>query len=42
MVGHVLAGNQGMLALCLKLGFEVSNHPEDAGAKRVRLAFRAP
>jgi len=34
MVGHVLAGNQAMLALCGKLGFRISDHPEDAGVKR--------
>jgi acetyltransferase len=39
MVGHVLAVNQRMLALCGKLGFEVSNHPEDGALKRVTLVL---
>jgi len=37
MVGHVLAVNQSMLALCGKLGFEVSDHPDDGTLKRVTL-----
>ena len=37
MVGHILAGNQSMLGLCKKLGFEISDHPEDAAAKRATL-----
>ena len=39
MVGQVLAGNQGMLALCARLGFKTSDHPEDMGLKRVTLAL---
>jgi acetyltransferase len=39
MVGQVLAGNQPMLALCGKLGFEVSNHPDDGALKRVTLVL---
>ncbi len=39
MVGHVLAENRPMLALCGKLGFETSNHPEDGALRRVTLAL---
>jgi len=39
MVGHVLAGNQGMLALCSRLGFTISEHPEDAAVKRATLVL---
>jgi acetyltransferase len=39
MVGHVLAGNQAMLVLCGKLGFRISDHPEDAGVKRATLVL---
>jgi acetyltransferase len=41
MVGQVLAVNQSMLALCGKLGFEISDHPEDGALKRVALALDA-
>mgnify|MGYP001485520834 CR=1 FL=1 len=37
MVGHILAENQPMLGLCKKLGFAISDHPEDAVMKRVTL-----
>jgi acetyltransferase len=39
MVGHVLAANQPMLALCGKLGFSISNHPEDMVLKRATLVL---
>jgi acetyltransferase len=39
MIGHVLSANQSMLALCAKLGFEISEHPEDMACKRARLAL---
>jgi len=42
MVGQVLAANEAMLALCRKLGFEVSDHPDDAAVARVSLALAAP
>jgi acetyltransferase len=41
MVGHILAGNQAMLALCGKLGFRMSDHPEDAALKRATLVLDA-
>ena len=41
MVGHILGGNQSMLALCKKLGFEISDHPEDAAMKRAVLDLNA-
>jgi acetyltransferase len=41
MVGHILGGNQSMLALCKKLGFEISDHPEDAAMKRAVLNLNA-
>lgn len=41
MVGHVLGGNQAMLGLCKKLGFEISDHPEDAAVKRATLNLAA-
>ena len=39
MVGHVLAENRGMLALCQKLGFGVADSAEGPIVKRVRLAL---
>ncbi len=39
MVGHVLAANPGMLALCARLGFRIADHPEDMALKRVTLAL---
>jgi acetyltransferase len=42
MVGHILAANQPMLALCAKLGFRISDHPEDATVKRATLALAVP
>jgi acetyltransferase len=41
MVGQVLAVNQPMLALCGKLGFEISDHPDDRVLKRVTLVLDA-
>ena len=37
MVGHILAANQPMLALCGKLGFQIKDHPEDMTLKRATL-----
>jgi acetyltransferase len=39
MVGQVLAGNDAMLELCGRLGFEVSVDAEDAQLRRVTLAL---
>lgn len=39
MVGHVLAENRGMLTLCQKLGFGVSDSAEGPMVKRVTLAL---
>jgi acetyltransferase len=39
MVGHVLATNEAMLALCTRLGFSVSEHPQDATVRRATLAL---
>lgn len=39
MVGHVLAENRGMLSLCRKLGFVVSDSGEGPMVKRVTLAL---
>ena len=39
MVGHVLAENRGMLSLCQKLGFVVSDSGEGPMVKRVTLAL---
>ncbi|HET7199529.1 MAG TPA: bifunctional acetate--CoA ligase family protein/GNAT family N-acetyltransferase [Burkholderiales bacterium] len=39
MIGHILSGNQPMLALCAELGFEISDYPEDPTCKRARLAL---
>jgi acetyltransferase len=41
MVGHILGGNQSMLALCGKLGFEIAEHPDDAAMKRAVLDLDA-
>ncbi len=37
MIGHVLAANEPMLAMCAKLGFRISDHPEDATLRRATL-----
>jgi acetyltransferase len=37
MIGHVLAANESMLAMCAKLGFRISDHPEDATLRRATL-----
>jgi acetyltransferase len=42
MVGHILAANQPMLAMCAKLGFRISDHPEDSAVKRATLILAAP
>jgi L-amino acid N-acyltransferase YncA len=39
MVGHVLGENRGMIALCQKLGFVVSDSAEGPMVKRVTLAL---
>ena len=39
MVGHVLAENRGMLALCRKLGFVISDSAEGPMVKRATLAL---
>jgi acetyltransferase len=42
MVGHVLAVNESMLALCQNLGFRISDHPEDKTVRRATLDLAAP
>jgi acetyltransferase len=42
MVGHVLAANQPMLTLCAKLGFRISEHPEDSTVRRAILDLALP
>jgi acetyltransferase len=37
MVGHILGANQAMLGVCAKLGFRISEHPEDATVRRATL-----
>jgi acetyltransferase len=39
MIGHVLAANQPMLALCTRLGFSIGEHPEDSTVRRATLAL---
>ena len=39
MVGHVLAANEPMLALCKRLGFQISDHPQDSTVRRAALAL---
>jgi acetyltransferase len=39
MMGHVLAHNHGMLALCAELGFSIADSAADPGVKRVALAL---
>jgi acetyltransferase len=39
MVGQVLAGNDAMLELCARLGFEVERDGEDARLRRVSVAL---
>jgi acetyltransferase len=41
MVGHILAANEPMLSLCAKLGFRISEHPEDATVRRATLGLGA-
>jgi acetyltransferase len=37
MVGHILAANEPMLALCTKLGFQIADNPQDPAVKRATL-----
>ena len=37
MVGHILAANEAMLGLCIKLGFRVKEHPGDAPVRSATL-----
>jgi acetyltransferase len=37
MIGHILATNESMLRLCAKLGFRISDHPEDSAVRRATL-----
>jgi hypothetical protein len=39
MIGHVLAENRAMLALCQHLGFVISDSPEGPMLKRATLAL---
>jgi acetyltransferase len=41
IVGHVLATNEPMLSLCVKLGFRITEHPNDAAVRRAALALAA-
>jgi acetyltransferase len=41
IIGHVLAINQPMLALCARLGFRMSDHPEDNSVRRATLELAA-
>jgi len=42
MIGHVLATNEPMLGLCVKLGFHLSDYPEDSAVRRAVLDLAAP
>jgi acetyltransferase len=42
MIGHVLATNEPMLSLCSKLGFQISDHPEDSTVRRATLDLARP
>ncbi|HET7764232.1 MAG TPA: bifunctional acetate--CoA ligase family protein/GNAT family N-acetyltransferase [Burkholderiales bacterium] len=42
MVGHILAANEPMLSLCTKLGFRISDHPEDSTVRRAILDLASP
>jgi acetyltransferase len=42
MIGFVFADNQRMLALCHKLGFEVTHDADDASSRRVALKLAPP
>jgi acetyltransferase len=39
MIGHVLAANQPMLTLCAKLGFAISDHPDETAVRRATLVL---
>ena len=39
MIGHVLGSNRGMLSLCQRLGFVITENAEDLMVKRVTLAL---
>jgi acetyltransferase len=41
MIGHVLATNESMLGLCVRLGFRISDHPEDSTVRRATLDLAA-
>jgi acetyltransferase len=42
MIGHILAANDAMLRLCTRLGFRISDHPEDSTARRATLTLAGP
>jgi acetyltransferase len=42
MIGHILATNEPMLRLCAKLGFRISDHPEDSTVRRAILDLAVP
>jgi len=42
MIGHVLAANDPMLRLCIRLGFRIGEHPGDAAVRRATLDLAAP
>jgi len=42
MIGHILGTNESMLRLCAKLGFRISNHPEDSTVRRAVLDLSVP
>jgi acetyltransferase len=41
MIGHILAQNEPMLGLCVKLGFRIGDHPEDSTVRRATLLLSA-
>ncbi len=41
MIGHILATNEPMLRLCVKVGFRISDHPEDSAVRRAMLDLAA-
>jgi len=41
MIGHILAQNEPMLGLCVRLGFRLSEHPEDSTVRKATLLLSA-
>jgi acetyltransferase len=39
MIGYIVANNQGMLALCMRLGFAIEHMSDEADVRRATLTL---